>query len=111
MVSSRQLSLLRNALVDDFEAIHEILNERKLKKIWGGLQGDKYIRFPKGFDPDREEAQYLWYRQFYLSQTFSRTEVVDKNFFEKRLEDLRVALPFLQWIRKAVGVYRKGSAR
>ncbi|MEO0337555.1 MAG: DUF2461 family protein, partial [Pseudomonadota bacterium] len=51
MVSSRQMSRLRSALVDDFDSIDSILNEKNLQKRWGGLAGEKYKRFPKAFDP------------------------------------------------------------
>lgn len=107
MVSSRQTSLLRNALVEDFDTIDQILSDKKLKKAWGGLQGDVYKRFPKGFSPDSPSAQYLIYKQFYFGQTFTRKEILDPKFSSKLLKDLGIAMEFLTWIRNVVGTYRK----
>jgi len=107
MVSSRQLSLLRNALVEDFEEIDALLSDRKLKKAWGGVKGDRYVRFPKGFNSEDPNTKYLWHKQFYLGQNFSRAEVIGKGFTKKVLQDLKIALPFFKWVRSVVGVYGK----
>jgi uncharacterized protein (TIGR02453 family) len=107
MVSSRQLSLLRVATVEDFEEIDSFLEDKKLKKIWGGPLGDRYKRFPKGFNPEDPRTKYLWYKQFYLGKNFSRKEVISPKFIEKNVSDLELALPFFNWVRAKVGTYLK----
>jgi uncharacterized protein (TIGR02453 family) len=109
MVSSRQTSLLRYHLTDDFEEIDAILQDRKLKKVWGEILGDKYKRFPKGYSADDSKTKYLWHKQFYLGQEFSRKAVIDKKFVQKCVDDLEIALPFFAWVRAAVGTYSKRS--
>ncbi len=107
MVSSRQMSLLRHALVDNFEEIDEILSNRKLKKAWGSILGDKFKRFPKGFQEQDPRSGYLWHKQFYLGQSFSRTEMQSKKFLSHLVNDLGTAMPFFQWVRKSVGTYKR----
>lgn len=107
MVSSRQLSRLRRALVDDFDQIDALLQDRKLKKAWGGLLGEKYKRFPKGFDPADRSEKYLWYKQFYLGQNLTRKEVLEKSLVKKITKDLRLAMPFFKWVRETVGTYSR----
>ncbi len=107
MVSSRQLSLLRQALRDDFEEIDGILSSRALRKAWGGVQGEKYVRFPKGFDAEDPRNVYLWHKQFYLSRQFKRSEVVSRTFAKTLCQDLKVAMPFLAWVRSKVGIYHR----
>ena len=107
MTSSRQTSLLRSALVEDFDRIDEILSDRKLKKTWGGLKGDVYKRFPKGFNPDSEAAKYLKYKQFYLGRNYTRAEVISPKFAKQLVRDLGVALEFFSWIRSTVGTYSR----
>lgn len=107
MVSSRQLSLLRQALSDDFDEINGILNNRALKKVWGGVQGEKYVRFPKGFNAEDPQNIYLWHKQFYLSRQFKRSEVVSSTFTKTLCQDLKTAMPFLAWIRNKVGIYQR----
>lgn len=107
MVSSRQLSRLRRALVDDFEEIDSLLQERKLRKTWGDLMGEKYKRFPKGFDPEDPSAKYLWHKQFYLGQNLTRKEVVDKSLAQKIVFDFKLAMPFFKWVRETVGTFSR----
>ena len=96
MVSSRQMKLLRNAIVEDFEKIDSILSAKKLKKNWGELRGEIYKRFPKGFDENSEQAKYLRQKQFYLGQNLSEKQICDKNFFDKVLRDVEVSISFLE---------------
>lgn len=107
MISSRQMSLLRNALVDDFEEIDAILSNRALKKAWGDLKGDRYKRFPKGFSAEDPRTKYLWFKQFYLGQEYSRSEVVAKDFTKNLVKDLKLAIPFFKWVRQSVGTYQR----
>ena len=107
MVSSRQTSLLRNALVEDFDTIDEIMSSRRLKKVWGGLKGDIYKRFPKGYSPDSPSAKYLKHKQFYFGRSFTRSQVLGPKFSAQLVKDLGVALPFFSWIRSTVGTYKK----
>lgn len=107
MVSSRQTSLLRNALVEDFDVIDQIVTDRKLRKAWGELKGDVYKRFPKGYNPESPSAKYLIHKQFYLGRNYSRKEVLDPKFATQLVKDLGVAMGFFEWVRSTVGVYRK----
>lgn len=107
MTSSRQVSLLRNALVEDFDRINQILTDKKLKRAWGGLKGDTYKRFPKGFNPESESAKYLKHKQFYLGRSYSRKEVLNPKFGPQLVKDLGTAIEFFTWVRGAVGTYRK----
>lgn len=105
MISSRQRKRLRYHLVEDFQSFQAILKDKKLKKAWGQLEGEQYQRFPKGYDPEIKENQYLWYKQIYLYKNFSRSEAKSKDFSKKVIKDFTAALPFLNWIRSSVGTY------
>lgn len=110
MVSSRQLSLLRNGIAEDYSTIHKILTNPRFKKTWPELLGDTYKRFPKGFDPAAPYAKYLWQKQFYVGRNLNRKQVMQKNLAGQIVKDLEVAMPFFQWIRETVGTFRKLDA-
>jgi len=111
MVSSRQMSLLRQALVSDFENIDQILSSKKLKSRWGSLSGELYTRFPRGYDENGEAAKYLRHKQFFLGQDLTQKRVLNKNFADEIVKDIEGALPFLKWIRKSVGTYQGRFSR
>lgn len=106
MMSSRQIKLLRRAIINHPEKARAIIEDKKFKKVWGGLQGERYVRFPKEYDPEAPGAEYLWHKQFYVSQTLTRKDVTSAKFADKVVNDLKVAAPFLNWIREVVGKYQ-----
>ncbi len=108
--SSRQVKRLRLAFVEDCATLDKILKNPKLKKYWGGLAEEKYKRFPKGFREDHPSAKYLWYKQFFLRRSFSRKEVVSRDFVDTVLKSFEAGLPLFAWIRNAVGVYDRREA-
>lgn len=109
MISSRQLKLMRRGIDENFEEFHKIMSDKKFKKIWGGLAGEKYVRFPKEYDENDRSAQYLWHKQFYLDRPLTRKEVISKDFFKRAGEELEVALPYFKWVRETVGTYKKNT--
>ena len=49
-------------------------------KRWGcrsGLSGERYQRFPRGFDEGGPGSEYLWHKQYFLSRQLSRKEACD----------------------------------
>ncbi len=105
--SSRQIKRLRAALVKDWKTVDKILADKKLRKYWGGLAEEKYVRFPKDYSEDVSGAKYLWYKQFFLRQQFTRKDVTAKGFTEHVLRSFEAGLPLLQWIRGSIGVYNR----
>lgn len=108
MVSSRQLKLMRRNLDERYDEFHKIMTNKKFKKVFPELLGEKYARFPKEYDLDSPAAEYLWYKQFYVGHNFTRKEVTDKNFFTRVGDELELTLPFFKWVRETVGTYSSG---
>jgi uncharacterized protein (TIGR02453 family) len=108
MCSSRQLKLMRKNIDERFDEFHKIMNNKKFKKVFPELLGEKYVRFPKEYDANSKSAQYLWHKQFYVGNNFTRKEVMDKNFFKRASDEIELTLPFFKWIRETVGTYSAG---
>ncbi|RYZ97380.1 MAG: DUF2461 family protein, partial [Proteobacteria bacterium] len=102
--SGRQRTRLREAIVNDYDAIKGILSSRKVK-AWGGIGGERYIRFPRGYEEGSRAAPLLWHKEFFLSRKFTKAEIIKKDFIPKLVMELEAAAPFLIWIRDSVGTY------
>lgn len=107
MVSSRQIYKFREAALKDYETLDQIVKAKKFKARWGSEFGEKYKRFPKGYDLNHPSAKYIWHKQFYIHQMLTRKDVISTNFIDKTVEDFQIALPYFNWIRKAVGTYQR----
>ena len=102
-VTSRQLKLLRERFTVDYNRINSVLSGRKFKASWGELKGERYSRFPRLYDENQPGAEYLWHKQCYVSQYFTRKEVMSPEFSRQLVEDIKTVVPFLQWLRDTVG--------
>ena len=111
MVSGRQISLLRNAIVEDFDTINSILKSKKFKSVWGELRGDMYVRPPKGFLSEAEYSKLLMHKQFYVHRDYKMSEITSKKFAELVVSDLKLILPFFRWIRSSVGTYTRSAGK
>lgn len=111
MPSSRQVKELRPRFGSEHEALHRILHAKAFRRYWNGLSGDRYKRFPKEFDEAAPGSKYLWHKQFFLSRTPTREDVLQPDFIERTVEATAAAVPFLTWARQAVGLYRKPKPR
>ncbi len=107
MPSARQFRELRPRLAMDPPELRALLAESDLQKHWAGLGGDRFSRFPRGFDQATPGAEYLWQKQWLLSKSLKRTAVTKASFLTETTEAFAAALPFIAWTRKAVGVYKK----
>ncbi len=107
MVSSRQIYKFREAAFKDYELLDQITNNKKFKSRWGDSFGEKYKRFPKGYDQDHPSAKYIIYKQFFVDRAFSRKDVISPKFIPQLVEDLRLTMPFFKWVRQTVGTYTK----
>ena len=109
MPSARQIREIREGFVNDYQKINRILTNKKRLEVWGSYDGEQYKRFPRGYDESSKAAKYLWYKQFHLTRHYKRSEIVRKDFFELVTNDIKLALPYHEWLRETVGVYPGGK--
>ena len=111
MPSSRQIKELRPRFGIEHKRLKRILGSKDLRRYWTGLSGDLYKRFPKEFEESAPGSEFLWHKQFFLSRTSTREEVLRPDFIAETVDAITAAIPFLTWARDAVGIYRKPRPR
>lgn len=108
--SSRQMKLLRPAIMKSSDQFTRIVKNKKFTETWGELSGEKFIRFPKEYEPEKKGAEYLWHKRLYFEKVLTRKTVLDRNFAETVIHDFRLAAPYIGWIRETVGIYVRDEA-
>ncbi|MCL4783864.1 MAG: TIGR02453 family protein [Bryobacterales bacterium] len=66
MPPNDSLLAIRTRIASQFEEFHAILQEKKLRRVMGVLQGDTLSRPPKGFPADHPGIELLKKKQFYF---------------------------------------------
>ncbi len=64
MPGPAELRALRTHVAGHSDQLEQIVRERKFKTLFGGLQGERLARPPKGWAPDHPAIEWLRYKQY-----------------------------------------------
>lgn len=98
MPGSQELLAIRQRIAAKPEALRAILAHRNFKKLFGGLEGEKLKRVPKGFAPDDPAADLLVYKQFLASVTLRAEAATEKKFFSELVKCFRGITPLVEFL-------------
>ena len=92
------LKRIREEFAADPQSILKIINDRKFVSTFGTLKGDSLKTMPRGFDADTEAVDLIKKKQFYVEKSFSREEVLSKDFASKVDATYQVMRPYLDYM-------------
>ncbi len=95
-----ELLAYRTLLQDHHEELQEILADRKLKRVLGGLQGEKLTRMPKGFPVDHPAEALLRHRQWYLEATFDIKLLTTPRVVAEVARHFELMAPFVEFLNR-----------
>lgn len=110
MPSSRQVGLWREAILNDPHELEEILENKKFKKSWKGLTGEKMSKGPKGLLVADEFRYLIMYKQYHTHRKLTEKEMCSRSFIKNSIAHFENGLPYLKWLRKTMGTYKKSSS-
>lgn len=93
------LSGIREEIDYNSEGFKAILNEKKFKKIFGDMKGEKLSRHPKGYSKDNPNIELLKHKSFIAMQEIS-DEYLENP--EKIIESFEALSPFLEFLNKNI---------
>ncbi len=100
---SSQLLKIRSAIVNDPERFLKIIDDKKIKREFGGLSGDKLKTAPKGFSRDEPLIEYLRFKQFAMFKDGISDEIAESIDYDKTLaKSFKLLKPFIDFIREAI---------
>jgi uncharacterized protein (TIGR02453 family) len=103
MPDSANLASVRQEIDYNTEAFLKIMNDRKFKKFFSGLDDfDKVKTAPKGYAKDHPQIELLKNKSFIVSHSFSDQEVKDKKFIKTVSDICRAAKPFNDFLNEAI---------
>ncbi len=89
-----QLQALRKTIAGDLPRFRKLINEPRLKKLMGPLQGEKLVRVPKGFDADDPAAEFMRMKQFCFYKELPAKAALEKSFAKQVAQHFEVCAPF-----------------
>lgn len=103
MPNPENLAKIRQEIDYNSKAFLKILNEKKFKKVFSGLDDfDKLKTAPKGYPKDHPQLELLKNKSFIVSHNFTDKEVLDKKFVKTAAETARLIKPLNDFLKAAI---------
>lgn len=104
------LRAMRERIAGEPSEFQRIANTAALRKLFGGMQGDRLTRPPKGYSSEHPAADLLRYKQFLFYDELPSSLAVTPQLLDELLKRFRAMAPFLEYLNEAV-VSARMSAR
>ncbi len=95
-----ELLAYRALLQEHHEEFQQILNNKKLKRVLGGLQGEQLSRMPKGFPVDHPAEALLRHRQWYLEGTLDIRLLTSRKLVAEMSRHFELMTPLVQFLNR-----------
>jgi uncharacterized protein (TIGR02453 family) len=102
MPPPEQLRLLRAHVAAHHERFAGIVEDKKRKKLLGGLYGEPAARVPKGFAPDHPAAGYLRHKMYIYAVTLAPGEASSPKLAAQVTKVFASMVPFIEFLNEAM---------
>lgn len=97
-----QLQSIREGIASQPKEFEKILNDKKFKKFWGEIHGEKNKRIPKEFKEDVETQPLIANKQFYVMTQFDADKILDPKLDKIVMEYYLAAKPLGDFFYEAI---------
>jgi uncharacterized protein (TIGR02453 family) len=98
MPGSAELRAIRHHIATHSEDLRKIINDGEFKKSFGGLEGDRLSRPPKGFLSDHPAADLLRYKQFLAYSTNPAELAESSDLLPLIVRGFRALMPLVRFL-------------
>ncbi|MCU0409133.1 MAG: DUF2461 domain-containing protein [Bacteroidales bacterium] len=102
MPPSDWLAAIREKIAENPEQFTGIMNEKKFKRFFGALEGEKLKKAPKGFENDHPAIELLRHKSFLAVNNIPDSKVTESGFRTYLLENLAAMKPFNDYLNEAL---------
>lgn len=100
----------RNALVLELQDRRHHLQrlrpeDRKFRKVFGELEGDKLSRMPQGFPTEAAHGEILKYKSFVVSSVKTEAFFCADDWIDRTVEDFKLLQPFNHFLNYTIGEF------
>ncbi|MEP7103584.1 MAG: DUF2461 domain-containing protein [Candidatus Dojkabacteria bacterium] len=95
-----KLKNIRDHIVQQPEALEDVVYDKEFADYFGDLNGESLIRVPRGYDETNPLIKYIKMKSFTVGKEYklSRTQ---ENSADKILKVFKQMHPFIEWLREA----------
>jgi uncharacterized protein (TIGR02453 family) len=97
-----QLLAVREEITDNQKEFDKIINEKKFKKVFGEINGEKNVRLPKELQEAGEKQPLIYNKQFYVYTSFPPEIIFEEGVVKKLVDTYKIAEPFAKFLSKPI---------
>ena len=98
MPGPKEILAVRNYIANHYEKLRRILSQKEFKGLFGGLQGERLTRAPKGFPPDHPAIDLLRYKQFLAYVTRPPALAETPKLLPTIVQIFRAVMPLVRFL-------------
>ncbi len=95
-----QLQSIRAHIASNFRRLRALVESPSFRRGVGAIQGERFLRVPRGFPRDHEAAEYLKFKQFFAGREFDPSIVVGPKFYATLIGTFRRVVPIVRFLNE-----------
>jgi uncharacterized protein (TIGR02453 family) len=100
MPTGEQLKAIRRAMVTDPESFLTVVENKRFKNEFGGIEGEKLQKAPLGFPKDHPMIEHLKHKQFFVGKVYNDSVCLKPKFADTVASVLADCMPLIRWLAK-----------
>jgi len=102
MPDAATLRTLRQYIAGHWQQLAAITDCSEFKRFFGGLQGERLLRPPRGFPPDHPAADLLRYKNFVVWAEHDSEFAQTPKFFPRLVKLFAAMMPLVRYINRGL---------
>lgn len=99
-----QVKAIRHSIASNPDDWLAIVENRRFKKEYGGIDGENLQRAPLGYPVDHPMIAHLRHKQFYAGKVLEGSACLKPRFVQTVETVLTDILPLVRWLTRAIGI-------
>ena len=108
--NKEDLLRIRKEIEIDGQEFKRIINQKKIKDIWGDIIGDEVKTSPKGFNSDHEHIDLIKKKQFIFIKKLKDEDILDEKFQKELVNYFASIRPFFDYISEVLTTNLDGES-
>ncbi len=108
--NKEDLLRIRKEIEIDGQEFKRIINQKKIKEIWGDLKGDEVKTSPKGFTSDHEYIDLIKKKQFIFIKKLKEKDILDEKFQIELVNYFESIRPFFDYMSEVLNTNLDGES-
>jgi len=108
--NKEDLLRIRKEIEIDGQEFKSIINQKKIKDIWGDMKGEEVKTSPKGFNSDHEHIDIIKKKQFIFIKKLKEDDILDNNFQRQLVNYFESIRPFFDYMSEVLTTNLNGES-